>query len=87
MAVQQLDGYDIQELTDMGFWSDTAAPLRAADGPSNRASSQDGRFYSLLLREGCAASRPFMRHNMVNVVEITQEEDFRIDQTIAEVIA
>ena len=32
-------------------------------------------------------SRPFVKHEMVTVVEITQEEDFRIDKTIAEVIA
>ena len=77
VAVQQVDGYDIQELTDLGFWSDAAALLHVTDGPSNRVGSQDRSFIHRCLEKRALLSRPFTKHRIVNVVEIIQEEDFQ----------
>ena len=52
VAIQQLDGYDIQELADLGFWSDPAAPLRKTDGPSNRVGSQERSFIHCCREKG-----------------------------------
>ena len=83
--MQQLDGFDVQELMSMGFVVGSVCAPALLDGPSNRVSP---RSCIHCCCEKCSLlSRPFKPGSWMNSIEITQAEDFRCGETVKRVVS
>ncbi|MFM7986910.1 MAG: hypothetical protein ACKPKO_47110, partial [Candidatus Fonsibacter sp.] len=87
-AIEQLDGYGENDLVELGFSLDTERSICAVSSPVDRVSSTRPRtFIHCCCEEESPLSRPFRHDKLINVVEITQDEDFREKSTIDSVLS
>ena len=71
-AIELLDGYDEDDLVELGFKLDTERSI----------CTRPRTFIHCCCEKGALLSRPFRHDKRINVVEITQGEDFREKSTI-----
>ncbi|MFM7988636.1 MAG: hypothetical protein ACKPKO_55920, partial [Candidatus Fonsibacter sp.] len=83
-----MDGYDEDDIIEVGFNLDTERSICAASSPVDRVTWMRPRtFIHCCCEKGALLSRPFRYDNIINVVEIMQDEDFREKSTISSVLS
>ncbi|MFM7990297.1 MAG: hypothetical protein ACKPKO_64380 [Candidatus Fonsibacter sp.] len=72
-----MDGYDEDDFVELGFNSDTERWICAVSSLVDRVSSTQPRtFIHCCCEIGSYFSRPLRHDKLINVVEITQDQDF-----------